>query len=221
TWEMDRFAVAAALREIALLLDMQGQGPRRARAYQKGAQAIEALERDLGTMVRERLLTQIPGIGDALARTITELVETGHTAVLDRLRQEMPPGVLELGRVLSLPRLKAVQAALGITTLAELEQAARDGRLAEVKGFGPKTTEKLLQDIEARARRGQKVLINAGQREGDSVLGFARAHEGVLRAELGGVLRRRQEVIDRIDLTVAADDPAVALARIAALPQAA
>jgi len=218
---MDRMAVAAALREIALLTDMQGQGPHRARAYLKGAQSIEALERDLGTLVRERLLTQIPGIGDALARTITELVETGRSAVLDRLRQEMPPGAVELGSVLSLPRLKAVQQALGVTSLAELQEAARDGRLAEVKGFGPKTVEKLLEDIEARVRRGQKVLINAGQREGDAVLAFARAQQGVLRAELAGVLRRRQEVIDRIDLVVAAPDPAAALERVAALPQAA
>src|SRR6185295_11135591 len=128
---MDRMAVAAALREIALLTDMQGQGPHRARAYLKGAQSIEALERDLAALVKERLLTQIPGIGDTLARTITELVETGRSAVLER------------GRVLSLPRLKAVQQALGVSSLAELEAAARDGRLNDVKGFGPKTVEKL------------------------------------------------------------------------------
>src|SRR5678816_4316896 len=146
---MDRMAVAAALREIALLTDMQGQGPHRARAYLKGAQSIEALERDLAALVKERLLTQIPGIGDTLARTITELVETGRSAVLERLRQEMPAGAVELGRVLSLPRLKAVQQALGVSSLAELEAAARDGRLNDVKGFGPKTVEKLLQDIEA------------------------------------------------------------------------
>lgn len=214
-------AVAAALREIAFLTDMQGQGPHRARAYLKGAQSIEALERDLATMVKERTLTQVPGIGDTLARTITELVETGRSAVLERLRQEMPAGAVELGRVLSLPRLKAVQQALGVSSLAELEAAARDGRLADVKGFGPKTVEKLLQDIEAQARRGQKVLINAGQRQGDAVLAFARAQPGVDRAELAGVLRRRQEVIDRIDLVVAAGDPQAAVARVAAVPQAA
>lgn len=216
---MDRLAVAAALREIGMRLQMQGQSPHRARAYKKGAEALEVLDRSLAALIREGSLTNIPGIGSALARTITELAQTGRTALLDHLRQEMPAGTLELGRVLSLPRMRALEEALGVTTLADLEAAARDGRLATVPGFGPVTVERLLRDIEFRPSSG--VLLHHAQREGDAVLAFVQRQRGVTRAELAGLLRRRQEVVGRIDVVVAAEDQSAAMTRIGTLPQAA
>jgi DNA polymerase (family 10) len=218
---MDRFAVAAALREIALLLEVQGGSPHRVRAYEKGARAVEALSRDLVVMTKRGQLTEIPGIGEALARTITDLVETGHTAVLDRLRQELPAGVAELATVLSLPRIQAVHQALGITTLAELEQAARQGRLRTVKGFGAKTEQKVLADIEELAQRGQHTLLHHAQREADAALEYVRALPAVQRAEAAGALRRRQEVIERVDLVIAAASPQAVLDHLARFPQAA
>lgn len=217
----DRFAVAAALREIALLLEVQGGGVHRVRAYEKGARAIEALNQDLAALVKAGRLKQIPGIGDALARTITELVETGRTGVLDRLRQELPAGVAELATVLSLPRIQAVHQALGITTLPELEQAAREGRLRTVKGFGARTEEKVLRDIEDLARQGQATLLHHAEREAEPVLEFVRGLAEVERAEMAGALRRRQEVIERLDLVVASRRPEAVLDRLAQVPQAA
>lgn len=216
---MERLAVAAALREIGARLQMQGQSPHRARAYKKGAEALEALDRSLAALIRDGSLTDIPGIGSALARTITELAQTGRTALLDRLREEMPAGAIELARLLSLPRIKAVEEALGVTTLAGLETAARDGRLASVAGFGPRTVERLLREIEYRPESG--VLLHHAQREGDAVVAFVREQRGVERTELAGLLRRRQEVVDRIDLLVAAEDAAEVVRGIAELPQAA
>lgn len=217
----DRFEVAAALREIALLLEVQGGSIHRVRAYEKGARAIEALNQDLEALARDGQLTRIPGIGDALARTITELVETGHTSLLDRLHQELPAGVAELATVLGLPRIRAVHEALGITTLPDLEQAAREGRLRSVKGFGARTEQKVLQDIEALARQGQQTLLHHAQREADSVLAFVRGLPEVERAEIAGALRRRLEVIDRLELLVASTKPAEVLQRLARFPQAA
>ncbi|HET8647247.1 MAG TPA: helix-hairpin-helix domain-containing protein, partial [Vicinamibacteria bacterium] len=209
------------MREIALLLEVQGGSPHRVRAYEKGARAIESLNRDLAVMTKRGQLTEVPGIGDALARTVTELVETGRSAVLDRLRQELPAGVAELATVLSLPRIRAVQQALGITTLKELEQAAREGRLREVKGFGARTEEKVLQEIEDLAARGQQTLLHHAQREADDVLQFARALPGVQRAEIAGALRRRLEVIDRVELVLASPRPPQVLDALARFPQAA
>jgi DNA polymerase (family 10) len=217
----DRFAVAAALREIALLLEVQGGNPHRARAYEKGARAIESLNQDLAVLARSGRLTEIPGIGEALARTITELVETGRTSVLDRLRQELPAGVAELATVLSLPRIQAVHQALGITTLPELEQAAREGRLRTVKGFGARTEQKVLQEIEDLGQRGQQTLLHHAQREADSVLDFVRALPEVERAETAGMLRRRLEVIDSLEIVVASTSPEAVLQHLARFPQAA
>lgn len=214
---MERLAVAAALREIGARLQMQGQSPHRARAYKKGAEALETLDRSLAALIHEGTLTEIPGIGSALAHAITELAQTGRTGLLDRLRQEMPAGAIELGRLLSLPRIRAVEETLGVATLSGLEAAARDGRLASVSGFGPRTVERLLREIEHRPESG--VLLHHAQREGDVALAFVRQQRGVERAELAGLLRRRQEVVDRIELVVAAQDGAGVVKRIASMPQ--
>src|SRR5262245_30968788 len=146
--ENSRFAVARALREIATLMQAEGANPFKVRAYERGARALEALGEDLETLVASGRLTSVPGIGSALAATISELVRTGTSAQLERLRQRLPPGVIELGQVLSLSRIGALHRALGIASLADLEAAARAGRIRDVKGFGPRTEQKILEDLE-------------------------------------------------------------------------
>ena len=217
---MDRLDVVNALREIALLLEVLGSSPHRVRAFEKGARAIESLNQDVAVMARQGRLKDIPGIGDTLARTITELVEAGHSSMLDELRQQLPAGVSELATVLSLSKILAVHEALGVTSLAGLEQAAREGRLRTVKGFGARTEQKVLKDIEARAQRGQQTLLHHAQREGDLALERVRAQEGVVRAEIAGALRRRLEVIDRLDLVAAAARPEAVRAQLRELPLA-
>ena len=146
---LDRFSVARALREIASLMEVEGANPFKVRAYERGARALEGMPEDLGTLVREGRLTSVPGIGNALASTIAELFQTGRSPQLDRLRERLPPGVLELSQVLSLAKIGALHRALGIGSLADLETAARAGRIRDVKGFGDKTEQKILADIEA------------------------------------------------------------------------
>src|SRR5262245_15578305 len=114
---LDRLAVAAALRDIGRLLALDGTNPFRARAYERGARAVERLTIDLGSLAGAGQLTAVPGIGSRLAATITELVTTGRSEQLERLRGRFPPGASELGRVLSLARIRAVHDALGIVTL--------------------------------------------------------------------------------------------------------
>jgi len=134
----DRFAVAAALREIALLLEVKGSNPYRARAYARGAAAVEALAGDLGTLVAEERLTEVPGLGSALAAQIAELHRTGRSPMLERLRADLPPGILDLIRVpnLSVERIAALHRALGVRSVAELKAAAEAGKVRGVKGFG-------------------------------------------------------------------------------------
>lgn len=96
---MDRFKVAAVLREIGALLELQGGNPFKARAYARGARALEAFNGDLDALVEQRRLTSLPGVGTALAGTIAEIHETGRSEQLDRLRRQLPLGVLELAGV--------------------------------------------------------------------------------------------------------------------------
>jgi DNA polymerase (family 10) len=219
---MDRFAVAAVLREIGALLELQGGNPFKARAYERGARALEAFTGDIETLVSERRLTSLPGVGTALAGTIAEVQGTGRSEQLDRLRRQLPPGILELSQVphLTLPRIRALHEALGVSTVAELKTAAEAGRVRGVKGFGPKTEEKVLAGIRAFETRGEAVLLHRADREGEALLSYARAIPGVQQADLAGAWRRRTEVVDRLVVTVATADPATAVERFARYPQA-
>src|SRR6266576_3925953 len=107
---MDQFAIAAALQEIGMLLELKGGTDRfKARAYQTGARVIAGLTEDLNALIEQDRLTSRRGIGEALASQIKQLYFTGSSSVLDRLRQEFPPGVIELSGVpgLSISKIKA------------------------------------------------------------------------------------------------------------------
>jgi DNA polymerase (family 10) len=218
---MDRFAIAALLREIGALLELQGGNPFKARAYERGARALEAFGGDLEALVAERRLTSLPGVGTALAGTISEILETGRSEQLDRLRRQLPPGILELSQVphLTLPRIRSLHEALGVSTLAELKAAAETGRVRGVKGFGPKTEEKLLAGILEYETRGEVVLLYEAERVGRPLLEFVRALPGVQQADLAGALRRRTETVDRLVVTAATADPAAAVEGFTRYPQ--
>ncbi len=136
---MDRLAIARLLHEIGLLLEAQGGNPFKARAYERGARALEALTADLEPLIAQNRLTEIPGIGPALAGTIRELRQTGRSELLERLRAELPPGVLELSQVpgLSVPRIAALHQALGIASVKDLQAAVEAGRVRGVRGLRP------------------------------------------------------------------------------------
>jgi DNA polymerase (family 10) len=213
----DRHAVAAALREIAKLLAAEGDNRFRARAYERAARAVESLE-TFDTLVRAGRLTDVPGIGAALAGTITDLATTGHTDVLARLRQRVPQGAIELGPVLSLPRIRLVEEKLGITTLDALRAACVSGALRDLPGFGEKTERKLLERIDAHEERGERVLLPEALRQATIVLEHLRPVAD--RVEIAGALRRRVEAIDSLDVAAAADDVDAVVERAGTLPAA-
>jgi len=132
--------IAAVLERIAELLEIQDANPFRVRAYRDGAQTIRELDKPVAELVqqnRTKALTALPNIGDALAAIISDYVTFGNSDLLDELEAEMSPEdtfrqVPGIGKELS----ARIVEQLNIHTLAELEEAAHDGRLAEVEGFG-------------------------------------------------------------------------------------
>jgi len=216
----DRLAVVAALREIGQLLALDKGERYRARAYERGARALESVEIDLGTLAVAGALTSIPGVGAGLAKTITELVATGRSTVLDGLRARVPAGTAALGRVLSAPKVRAVHEALGVTSLAGLREACVAGRVRRLSGFGEKTERHLLERIDALTDDVAAVLLPEAERQAGVVVEHLARAPGVLRIEIAGALRRRTETIDRLDLVVAARDPARVLLHATALPSA-
>jgi len=219
----DRFAVAAALREIALLLEVKGGNPYRARAYTRGAAAVEALAGDLGTLVAEERLTEVPGIGSALAAQIAELHRTGRSPMLERLRAELPPGILDLIQVpnLSVERIAALHRALGVRSVAELKAAAEAGKVRGVKGFGEKTEKKILDGIAALEARGQTLLLHEALRASEALEAWLSASPEALHVDVAGETRRRSETVDQIELAVASRDGEAVVDHFLRMPQVA
>jgi histidinol phosphatase-like PHP family hydrolase len=140
--------VAALLREYAGLLGLTGGDPFRARNYEKAAKSVGGYPDDIGA-IPDTALTRIPGVGSSIAGKIAEYRRTGTIKAVDDLRAKVPPGALLLSKVPGVGPKRALQIAgsLGVSSVAELNEAVRTGRLRGVAGFGPKSEERILRGI--------------------------------------------------------------------------
>jgi len=219
--QLDKFGVAAALQEIAQMMDLKGgQNRFKAKAYNAGARAIQAVA-DLDRLVREDRLTTLPRIGDALASQIKQLYLTGESSVLNQLRKEFPAGIVELSSVpgLSVQKIRVLQDELGITSIAELKAAAEAGKLREIKGFGPKTEERLLKELATPVQKPKRRLhLHHAWNTADQVVDYLRAIDGVVEVSVAGALRRWVETVDVIDIVAGANDPQALIERFLQFP---
>jgi DNA polymerase (family X) len=221
---LDKFAIAAALQEISSLLELKGGVSRfKARAYQTGARAITAVAGDIGQLIEQDRLTSIPGIGNALASQIKQLHLTGSSSVLNSLRQEFPPGIIELSGVpgLSIPKIARLHEALGITSIAELQAAAEAEKVRSVKGFGAKTEQRLLEAIanHSRDHKSQKRFhIHHAQRIGEQLLIYLRTARELEDASLAGSMRRWKETVGTIRIVACSKQPAAVLEHFLRFP---
>ena len=219
--QLDRFGVAAALQEIAQLLELKGgQNRFKAKAYNAGARAIQAVA-DLDRLVREDSLTTLPRIGDALASQIKQLYLTGESSVLNGLRNEFPKGVVELSAVpgLSVEKIRQLQDELGITSIAELKAAAEAGKLRELKGFGPKTEQRLLTHVSTPVQKPKRRLyLHHAWNTANEVVDYLKAFDDLVDVSVAGSLRRWEETVGVIDIVAAADDPAALIEKFLQSP---
>ncbi|HVT07373.1 MAG TPA: helix-hairpin-helix domain-containing protein [Polyangia bacterium] len=197
----DRAAIAAELREIAARLRLSGDNPFRARAYAAGAEAVESLsDAQLARRLAAGTLTAVPGIGQALAGVIAEIATSGESRVAARLRAEAPAAVLELSQIrgISPERARRLHEALGVGGIDELEAAARDGRVREVKGFGPKTERSILSAIDDYRRRTDAIRLVDARDLAAALAAFVGRQPGVIAADVAGPVRRWQEAVDEL-----------------------
>jgi len=208
---MDAKEVARIFGEIGEILAIKGESPFKTRAYENAARTVEQLGSSLDQAVEAGTLTEIKGIGEALAKKITELVTTGSLKYYDELRASIPGGLLDMLRIPGMgPRkIRAVYEKLGIATLGELEHACRENRLAALDGFGAKTQQNILAGIEQLKRHAEKNLYSTTAAQ---ALAIVEALESlgsrvVKRLSIAGSLRRRREVIKDIDIVAASLSP--------------
>ncbi|MBU3665429.1 MAG: DNA polymerase/3'-5' exonuclease PolX [Chthoniobacterales bacterium] len=206
---MTRDEVVDILGRIGLLLELQGENPFKIRAYQNGARALEMLEGDLGTLVREDKLKGIPGIGEALREKITALVTTGKLPYYDDLRAQFPPKLFELFDVPGLgpKKIKALYERLDVASFADLEKACKDGKVAGLEGFGAKTQEKLLHALDTLKQGAGRHLAAVAASASRELLDDLRAHPDAIRLSSGGSTRRRNETVHDIDIIVSTKNP--------------
>jgi DNA polymerase (family 10) len=219
---MDSRTAAHVLSRIAALLELSGANTFKARAYDGAARALRTIDTDdLAPVLASGELAKLPGVGPATLGVVRELVETGESAYLERLRASIPEGLLEL---LRLPRLggakiHALHEALGITSLDDLEREARNGGLATVKGFGPKTVEAVLKGIANLRAAGDQMRIPAALAEATRIRATVAAHPDVVHAEIAGAVRRSVEVVSGIDIVAGCSrDPAAVAQSFANAP---
>ncbi len=215
-------AAAELLGEYAELLQMTGGDAFRARVYEKAARAIAGHAGDITGLGPDGLRT-IPGVGASIADKVGEIAATGTFAALEQLRQQVPDGVRQLTRIPALGPRRALllHAELGVTTPAELRAAIGAGRLAGLRGFGPKSAEKLLRGIGLLESAGGRVLLSVADEIAGRVAGAVSAAPGCLRCVPAGSLRRWRETVGDVDVLAAAADSAPLMAALTGLPETA
>lgn len=211
--------VAAVLYEIGEILTIKDDRFR-SRAYLLAAQRITSLTEDIKKVKDRGELDQIPGVGKSIAATIVEFLDTGESKVLEELRESLPPGVRQLMELEGIGPKNAMRLVdeLKLSSIDDLEKAAKEGRVRELKGFGEKKEQNILQSIEDLRGRQSRFLLGEVLPVVDDMLAWMRESPAVLKAEVAGSYRRRRETIGDLDLLVASNDPDAASERFVSMP---
>jgi DNA polymerase (family 10) len=218
---MDKKVAAQVLDQIASFLELKGENPFRIRAFKSAAKAIASLPGELQAGLADGSLAQTRGIGPATLQIVNELVTSGRSSLLEELREQVPAGLIEMLQIsgLGVAKIRQIHEALGIDSLTELETAARDGRLAKLPRFGPKTAENILRGIAFLRQASEFKLYHHAAEEARGLRAALASLPGVVQATVAGDLRRRAEVVKEIVVVLVAEvPPADLFRRVGQLP---
>ncbi len=196
--------VGALLAEYADLISITGGEAFKARVYEKAARSVAGHPVDVSTLDAKHL-QEIPNVGRSIAEKITEYLDTGKVAAIEELRAKIPASVLHLTEIPTLGPKKAVllHTQLGVDTVEELEQAIDAGKLAGLRGFGPRTAENIRHGIELLRQGSGRVLISTAMEVAESIV--AELSPGCQRCVHAGSLRRMRETVGDVDILAAGD----------------
>jgi DNA polymerase (family 10) len=222
---MKNLEVAKMLYFIAIYLEMD-EVQFKPRAYEKAANSIESLEKDVMEIYKEggiEALMEIPGVGEAIAKKIEEFILTGKIAELERLKKKVPVDVEGLMGIEGIgpKRIKTLYKKLGIKKIEDLEKAAKNGKIRKLEGFGEKSEQNILRGIDFLKKSKGRLLLGY-------VLPVAREIEERLRnlkevqhVSIAGSLRRRKETIGDIDILVTSSNPSKVMNFFVKMPEVA
>ena len=213
--------VAETFREIADVLDVLGE-KFKPEAYRRAARSIESLTEDLRAVAARKELRTIPGVGEAIGEKIGELLTTGHLEYYERLKKEVPPGILDLLKVPGLGPKTARRfwLELGVEGPAELASAIDTGRLAGVKGFGPKKIEQIRGALDAvKGRPSGRLAIEHAFPIAQRLLRGLRESGTAKEVEIAGSFRRCRETVGDLDILATSSEPERVFDTFSGLPE--
>ena len=206
---MDKKDIVEVLERIGTMMEIKGENPFKVRAYFSGARTLQTMEEDLGAVIEAGRLGDVPGIGKALTEKIETLFATGELEFYDNLLASVPPGLLDLLDIPGLggKKIKALHEQLDIDSIESLTEACNEGKVAELKGFGEKTQEKILSGIKNREIYAARHLWWKARKIADRILPCLQDLPQVERVEAAGSLRRGMETVGDLDFLVASSEP--------------
>lgn len=213
--------LARIFNEIGDMLEILGEVVYKAVAYRRVADAVERYPDDVAALFRRGDPPKLPGAGSALTAKLAELSETGRLEYHERLRAQVPEGLLEMLRVPGVgPRtVRLIHDELAIDSLEELRAAAEQGRLRGLKGMSERTERNVLEGMARIERRSTRLLIHDADALVDGLVLRLRDVRGVRRIERAGSLRRRRPTIGDLDLLVAVEDPRAVISALDGMPE--
>jgi DNA polymerase (family 10) len=216
--------IADVFSHIGDIMDILGENRFKVIAYRRAAENILHLGQDIRAYWQAGTLQEIPGIGQAIADKIDELLTTGDLEFYERLQEQVPPGVVSLLEIPDVgPKtVKQLWEELGLQSVAEVEEAARAGKLRTLKGMGNKSEAKILAGIELLNRRSDRIPLGTAWPVAVHLLEGLQANcPEVMHATVAGSLRRMRSTIGDIDLLAASEAPAAVMRAFSGHPHVA
>ncbi|HLE92352.1 MAG TPA: DNA polymerase/3'-5' exonuclease PolX [Anaerolineales bacterium] len=217
---MNNRQLADTFTLIANLSEIKGEVIYVTLAYRKASESLMTLGREASEYWKEGKLKEIPGVGKAIAEKIDELLTTGKLEFLEKLKKEIPPSLADWLQVPGLgpKKIALIWKTLGITTLAELETAAKDGKLRGLPGMGAKSESAILEGIASLARRSGRIPLGRAYPLAQEIIGTLKKVKGVVDAQPAGSLRRMRSTVGDLDILVAAKDSSAVMDAFVKLP---
>ncbi len=206
---MKNHEVSELLRNIAQLLEIKEELVFKIRAYEKAALVIENLDEDIEDVWKKGKLDDIPGVGEALTKKISEFLETGKLDYYEKLKKQVPVDIEELGKVQGLgPKtIMKLYKKLNVKNLKELEKAAKQKKIENIEGLGQIVEENILKSIEFTKASGNRFLLGTALDIAEEIKNKLKKLKQVNKIEVAGSLRRKKETIGDIDILITSKNP--------------
>lgn len=215
--------IAEIFANIADILEIQGESKFKFLSYRRASEELGELPRDLQAYVDDGTLRDIPGVGKAIGDKITELLETGKMDFYEKRKEEVPIGVVEIKRINGVgpKKAKLFWDELGVTSVKELKEAGEEGKLRDLPGMGKKSEQKVLDGIEAIARRSDRTPIGKARPAAERILTRLMELPEAQDGAIAGSIRRARTTIGDVDILIAGDDAAPIMEAVVSMDEVA